>query len=159
MKIRKANISDIKELQKLNEAEVPHVGSIGTKNWLHFLEIASNFVVLQSDNKLAGFIITLREGKDYGSFNYQFFINHYEEFEYVDRIVVAKEFQGQGLGRKLYEYIFSRNETSIICCEVNIKPENPNSIAFHEKMGFTEKSKMITKRREKIVSLLVRKPR
>ena len=157
MKIRKANKSDIKELQKLNEAEVPHVGSIGTKNWLHFLEIASNFVVLQSENELAGFIISLREGKDYGSLNYQFFINHYDEFEYVDRIVVAKGFQGQGLGRKLYEYVFSKNETSIVCCEVNVKPENPNSHAFHQRLGFKERSRMSTEGGEKIVSMLVRK--
>jgi predicted GNAT superfamily acetyltransferase len=156
MRIREANTKDISELQKLNEAEVPHVGSIRRKDFLKFLEIASHFVVIEKAGAIAGFMISLREGADYGSVNYQFFLNHYEEFEYVDRIVIKKEYHGQGMGRKLYEYLFDANETPIVCCEVNLKPENPNSMSFHGKMGFKEKGKLITNGGEKMVSMLVR---
>lgn len=157
MRIRKANTKDISEILKLNEKEVPHVGSIRRKDFLKFLEIASNFIVMDIEGEIAGFMISLREGADYGSVNYKFFKNHYEKFEYVDRIVIKEEFKGKGLGRKLYEFLFHNNETHLVCCEVNLKPENPDSMAFHEKLGFKEKSKMITEDGKKMVSMLVRR--
>ena len=156
MRIRKANTKDISVIQKLNEAEVPHVGSIRRKDFLRFLEISSHFVVIEIGEEIAGFMIFLREGVEYQSPNYGFFVNHYTKFEYVDRIVIKKEFQGQGLGKKLYNYLFKLNETPLVCCEVNIKPENPNSMAFHKKMGFKEKGKLITHNGNKVVSMLVR---
>ncbi|MBO6621629.1 MAG: GNAT family N-acetyltransferase [Balneola sp.] len=156
MIIREANTKDISEILKLNETEVPHVGSIRRKDFLKFLEIASNFIVMDIEGEIAGFMISLREGGDYGSVNYKFFNNHYKKFEYVDRIVIKEEFKGKGLGRKLYEFLFDNNETHLVCCEVNLKPENPDSMAFHEKLGFKEKSKMITDDGKKMVSMLVR---
>jgi len=156
VEIRKANNKDITRIDLLNEGEVPHVTSIGEKDWLHFLEIASEFVVVEHEGKIIGFMVSLREGVDYKSLNYNFFINHFKKFEYVDRIVISKEYQGNGFGRKLYEYLIEQNETPILCCEVNSKPANPDSYAFHERMGFHEKSKMITEAGEKVVSLMVR---
>jgi predicted GNAT superfamily acetyltransferase len=157
MEIRKANKTDLPQINLLNEGEVPHVTSIDTEDWLHFLEIASNFIVIDHQGEVIGFMVSLREGQDYTSINYNFFVNHFDEFEYVDRIVISKEHQNIGLGRKLYEYLFENNSTPITCCEVNVKPVNANSLAFHERLGFSEKSKMITSDGAKIVSLLVRK--
>ncbi|MEP1140185.1 MAG: GNAT family N-acetyltransferase [Balneola sp.] len=157
MKIRQANTEDLTMIRLLNESEVPHVNSIGEGDFIHFLDIASKFLVLEYGNEIAGFIITIREGKKYDSLNYQFFVNHYEKFEYVDRVVIKKEFQGKGFGKRLYEYLFETTETDIITCEVNILPENPGSMAFHKKMGFQDKGKLITSGGEKKVSLLVRK--
>ncbi|MBR9917439.1 GNAT family N-acetyltransferase [bacterium] len=156
MIIREAITKDISEIWKLNEAEVPHVSSIRRKDFLSFLEIASNFVVIDIDGEIAGFMISLREGADYGSVNYKFFNNHYRQFEYVDRIVIKEEFKGNGMGRKLYEFLFDKNETDLVCCEVNVKPPNPDSMAFHQKLGFKEKSKLITENGKKMVSMLVR---
>ena len=157
MKIRQAYKKDLETIRRLNGEEVPNLNSIRRKDFVHFLEIASNFVVVESEEEIAGFMITLREGREYDSLNYQFFINHYKEFEYVDRIVISKKYQGQGLGRKLYEFLFEQTEAKVITCEVNIKPENPKSLGFHYHMGFNEKSKLITGGGEKKVSLLVRK--
>lgn len=157
MEIRKANKTDLPQINFLNEGEIPHVTSINNEDWLHFLEIASNFVVIDYQEEVIGFMVSLREGQDYKSINYNFFVNHFDEFEYVDRIVISKKYQNLGLGRKLYEYLFENNNTPITCCEVNVKPANENSLQFHTRLGFLEKSKMITAGGDKIVSLLVRK--
>jgi predicted GNAT superfamily acetyltransferase len=157
MEIRKANKTDLPQINLLNEGEVPHVTSINNEDWLHFLEIASNFVVIDHQGEVIGFMVSLREGQDYTSINYNFFVNHFDEFEYVDRIVISKEHQKKGLGKKLYKYLFENNKTPITCCEVNVKPANDNSLQFHARLGFSEKSKMITSGGDKIVSLLVRK--
>jgi predicted GNAT superfamily acetyltransferase len=157
MEIRKAIKTDLPKINLLNEGEVPHVTSINNEDWLHFLEIASNFVVIDHQGEVIGFMISLREEQDYKSINYNFFVNHFDEFEYVDRIVISKEHQKKGLGKKLYKYLFENNKTPITCCEVNVKPANDNSLQFHARLGFSEKSKMITSGGDKIVSLLVRK--
>jgi len=65
---------------------------------------------------------------------------HTHDFFYIDRIIIAADAQGQGLGRKLYEdvEIFAKSQGySNITCEVNTKPNNPGSHAFHKKMGYT----------------------
>jgi len=157
MNIRQANSNDLAMIRRLNEAEVPNVNSIRRKDFLYFLKMASNFVVIESNREIAGFMISLREGVDYGSVNYKFFNNHYRQFEYVDRIVIKEEFKGKGMGRKLYDFLFEKNETDLVCCEVNVKPQNPDSMAFHQKLGFNEKSKLITEDGAKVVSLMVKR--
>lgn len=157
MNIRDANTNDLAIIHKFNEGEVPNVNSIRRKDFLNFLKIASNFVVIESNGEIAGFMITLREAAEYKSLNYQFFSNHYKEFEYVDRIVINEKFQGRGLGRKLYDFLFENSEAELLCCEVNMKPQNPGSMAFHQKLGFNEKSKLITEDGAKVVSLLIKR--
>ena len=61
------------------------------------------------------------------------------DFFYIDRVIIAPEAQGQGLGRQLYDDVTqfaARHHYWRLCCEVNIKPNNPASHGFHLKMGF-----------------------
>lgn len=86
-----------------------------------------------------GFVIALEPGADYDSPNYRYFEAKFERFAYVDRIVVNTDAQGKGIGRALYEGLFAAAREAgheRVTCEVNIKPANPKSLAFHEKMGF-----------------------
>jgi len=58
---------------------------------------------------------------------------------YIDRIIIDSASQGQGYGRILYEDMakFARARGyDWLACEVNTKPDNPGSHAFHLKMGF-----------------------
>ncbi|MEP1229875.1 MAG: GNAT family N-acetyltransferase, partial [Litorimonas sp.] len=66
--------------------------------------------------------------------------NSDERFFYIDRVIIARKAQGQGLGRRLYEDVicFARQcGYKRLVCEVNTKPNNPRSHAFHLRMGFT----------------------
>lgn len=61
-------------------------------------------------------------------------------FFYIDRVIITRCAQGQGLGRKLYDDVigFARGRgCARLVCEVNTKPNNPRSHAFHASMGFT----------------------
>jgi len=62
-----------------------------------------------------------------------------ERFFYIDRIIINAEGQGKGLGQQLYDditrFALKHNYTRLTC-EVNIRPNNPASHAFHLKMGF-----------------------
>jgi predicted GNAT superfamily acetyltransferase len=156
MKIRLAQKSDLPKVLELNEAALPHVSKVQLSDMDRFLKQADPFLVIESDNELAGFMIVLQSGLDYGSLNYAFFNNHYDNFDYVDRIVIAEPFRGKSFGTALYHHLFENSDKKYVTCEVNIKPPNPLSMAFHNKLGFNQVAEQVTENGEKSVSMLVK---
>ncbi len=60
-------------------------------------------------------------------------------FFYIDRVIIEATAQGRGLGRRLYEDVESfarKSGYKWLVCEVNTRPNNPASHAFHAAMGF-----------------------
>lgn len=134
----------------LNEHWVPHVGSL-TSERLDRIVSESTFAVAAAATgevgPIDGFVIVLGPGADYDSPNYRYFEERLAAgkapgpFRYVDRIAVAPEAQGTGIGRMLYEATFDharRDGASEVTCEVNLDPPNPDSQAFHARLGFVE---------------------
>jgi hypothetical protein len=122
-----------------------------------FLKQADPFLVIESDDELAGFMIVLQSGLDYSSLNYAFFNNNFDNFDYVDRIVIADPFRGKKLGTALYDHLFENTDKTYVTCEVNKKPPNPASLAFHNKLGFNKLAEQVTESGHKSVSMLVKK--
>ena len=101
--------------------------------------------------EVAGFMIAMARGAKYESPNYVFFCKAFPEesgvnFCYTDRVVVGPNFFRRGLGTALYNAVAEqfRSKNSLkpddalkLCCEVNLRPPNPESIAFHTKVGFS----------------------
>jgi predicted GNAT superfamily acetyltransferase len=59
----------------------------------------------------------------------------------MDRVVVASSARSRGYARLLYRDLFDEASTAgheRIVCEVNARPPNPESDAFHAALGFTE---------------------
>lgn len=138
----------VDDVLALNEHWVPHVGSVSRERLCDLLERADlALVAIGADGSLAGFLILMAPCADYRSPNYRFFQERLEagkapgEFRYVDRIAVAPAARGTGVGRALYEAAFARAESvgaAEVTCEVNVDPPNPDSQAFHSRMGFVE---------------------
>ncbi|NHK29379.1 GNAT family N-acetyltransferase [Parvularcula flava] len=87
----------------------------------------------------AALMLAYREGADYASPHYRWFLERHERFLYVDRIVVSQAVRGQGYGRAFYEDLarLARDAgVPVIGCEINTLPANPASIAFHQALGF-----------------------
>ncbi|MDZ7807867.1 MAG: GNAT family N-acetyltransferase [Gracilimonas sp.] len=156
MKIRLARKSDLPKILEFNEAALPHVSKVQLADMDRFLEQADPFLVIESDSELAGFMIVLQSGLDYSSLNYAFFNNHFDNFDYVDRIVIAEAFRGKKLGTSLYNHLFENTDKKYVTCEVNIKPPNPASLAFHNKLGFNKVAEQVTEKGQKSVSMLVK---
>ncbi|MFP8487701.1 GNAT family N-acetyltransferase [Gracilimonas sp. Q87] len=156
MKIRSAQKSDLTKILELNEAALPHVSKVQITDMARFLKQADPFLVIEYDNEVAGFMIVLQSGLDYSSLNYAFFVNHFENFDYVDRIVIADPYKGKKLGTSLYDHLFKTTDKKFITCEVNVKPANPASLTFHNKLGFNQVAEQVTENGHKIVSMLVK---
>src|SRR5260370_13061374 len=85
------------------------------------------------------FLIALDQNASYGSPNFAWFKESRKSFVYIDRIIVASSARGQGIARILYDDLFAAAKQAghdRVVCEVNIKPPNLASEAFHVAMGF-----------------------
>ena len=134
----------------MNEHWVPHVGSIGRDALRALVEAADLAVVAvpsgSGDGRAVdGFLILIAPGADYASPNYRYFQDRLDTgaapgpFRYVDRIAVSPRAQGRGLGRVLYDAAVERAVAvgaAEVTCEVNLEPPNPDSLAFHDRLGF-----------------------
>lgn len=131
--------SELPRILELNENALPHVNSIALEDMAWFLDHAAYFKAIDdAKGALMGFLIALRPGLKYASDNYRWFSSTYDNFYYIDRIVIAEEGRGQGFGGLLYRDVIksAQEYAPRLTCEVNSRPPNPQSMAFHESFGF-----------------------
>ena len=141
MLIRDANAADFERILQLNEESVHFLSPLTPARLQNLHAEAAYHRVVDHDGNIAGFLLAFREGAGYDSSNYAWFARQYEQFLYIDRIVIGKDFRGQGIGNKLYDdlFEFARNSAvKRVTCEFDIDPPNDASRRFHERFGFSE---------------------
>jgi hypothetical protein len=90
---------------------------------------------------LDAFLLAFDQDAPYDNPNFLWFRERFPRFVYVDRIVVATHARGRGLARVLYRDLFEQVAEAgqqRVVCEVNTRPPNPASDAFHAALGFAE---------------------
>ena len=134
--IRKIEPSDYPSLLALNNSFHKETSLLDKDEWAKLVENA--YFARQFGLNL-GLLITYASGFPFANANFNWFLQRFKKFVYVDRIVISKKAQGLGAGRALYEHLFeeaSQAGYARITCEVNEMPPNPGSDAFHKKLGF-----------------------
>ena len=158
MIIRRFETKDYDRVLELNEESV-HFLSPLTKERLEYIINQSELLnVVEVDGIVEAFVLTVREGQKYDSVNYRWFADQYDEFLYIDRVVVSVKMHRKGLGRSLYESVLDHaKETSVpyVAAEIDINPPNPGSLIYHEKFGFKEVGKQSVYDGKKVVSLQI----
>jgi len=122
----------------LNNAHAQELSRLEPKRLQHLVKQA--FLARRIGN-LDAFILALDQDARYDSPNFLWFRARYPRFVYVDRVVVASSARGRGCARRLYLDLFEhavRAGHDRIVCEVNTRPPNPESDAFHAALGFVE---------------------
>lgn len=159
--IRAYRPGDLEAVHAINQAAVPAVGEETAEALEHVagqccvaltVEV-SDIDDVESDAPsdshagaaptVAGFTFVLPPGADYGSPNYAWFGERYEDFIYLDRIAIAPSFQRRGIGRLVYEEVQRRGAEEwptarVLALEVNLEPRNETSLEFHSSLGFIE---------------------
>ena len=156
--IRDVGATDMDTVLILNQSEVPHLGSVDLEQMNWFAAHAHYFRVAISAAGLAAFLVGLRPGSSYESPNYRWFCHRYDEFAYVDRVVVAKHARRAGIAARLYEDFAAAMPESVgvMTCEVNIRPPNAASMTFHERLGFEQVGSVTSEGGKKKVAMLAR---
>jgi hypothetical protein len=139
IKVRDAVAADHAAVLALNNSATPHVNELSARDFGWIVSHAEYFRVAEDAAGIAAFVIALRPGLDYWSLNYRWFSERGGEFLYLDRIVVHERARGTGVGRAMYDDLdrFASGRWPRITLEVNLRPPNPGSLAFHERLGFT----------------------
>ena len=179
--IRTVRSTDLVEVLEHNNAAVPAVNELDRSALDWFVAHAAEFLVIESgviesgvieggvieggvieggEPGLTGFLVGLGPGLDYPSLNYRWFSARYDDFVYVDRVVVAAAGRGAGVGTRLYDEFARRGRergAPVMLAEVNLVPANPGSLRFHGRHGFVPVGEQDTEGGRKRVSLLERR--
>jgi predicted GNAT superfamily acetyltransferase len=142
------NDAVLQRLMALNNAAVPAVSEVDQTRLRHLLSqspiaLITEETTVTGENLITGFCLVMGPEADYDSVNFSWFAERYQNFIYLDRVVVDPAFQGCGLGRAMYEEVIARAAREMpaaeqFCLEVNLRPRNDQSLGFHERLGFAE---------------------
>ncbi len=123
--------------------------------WLHGMA-SYRRVAVDGAGAVAAFLLAFCEGAAYDSPNYRWFAQAYARFLYIDRVVVAANRQGHGIGLRLYADLFAfARESGVprVTCEIDSDPPNEVSRRFHLRYGFAEVGTQRVAGGQKAVSL------
>ena len=140
-RLRPLQPSDRAHLVALNDAEVPRVGRLGGSGLEDLLAHCDLALVAERDGEVAGFVLAIAPGAGYGSPNYRFFERRGTDHLYVDRLLTAPRHRRAGIASALSDAVEDRARATgraEVTCEVNLRPANPASLAFHTARGFVE---------------------
>ena len=151
--IRAVTRDDLAAMLALNNAHAMEVNALTLPALAALVAAAAHARVVDGGQ---GFLIAFSERTPVQGPNHAWFLGRYPAFLYVDRVVVALEARGRGHARRLYEDLAGVAAGRPLCCEVNVVPPNPGSLAFHERLGFAPCGEADDPRNGKRVCYLVR---
>lgn len=125
------------QILRLNQEFVHWLSPLDVSKLERLLAIASYKSQIESAQ---GVLIGYAHDADYPDHkNITWLRQHLDNFFYIDRIIIDASAQGKGYGRRLYNDVeaFARAQGhEVLACEVNTRPDNPGSHAFHVNLGF-----------------------
>ena len=156
MNIRETSSTDLAAALTLNNASLPELNELDAAEIERLVSMSHVSLTAEVDGGFAGFCVVFTAGVDYASLNYAWFSRTYDHFAYLDRIAVDPAFRRYGIGRAFYAELVTRltGEFPLLACEVNVRPRNDASLAFHHSIGFREVGQQDTDGGNKTVSLL-----
>lgn len=151
---------DHETILRLNNAALPAVNELTGESLSQLLRRSCWHQLVLSEDSPVAFLIALAPGSDYASPNYQWFAQRFDEFLYIDRVVVDPGMRRAGLAQRLYHGLHqsAAPRAPRLTCEVNLIPPNPGSLSFHQRLGFSEVGQQSTEGGLKRVTLLCREP-
>jgi len=154
MTLRPITPADHADVLALNERNVELLAPMDEARLIALLDVAGSAEVIDVDGGFAGFVMTFAAGSAYDGENFAWFTERYEDFCYLDRVVIHADFRRRGLGSRVYDELESSCGKPVFALEVNLDPPNEASLAFHRARGFVEVGQRDSNRH--LVSLMVK---
>lgn len=141
--IRPFTDADRAALLRLNLHARPAVAALDETTLSALLAFEGHhFVAVDRTGAVAGYLLSFLRESDYDDTEICELRRRLPEpFLYICQLVVAQEYRRQRIGLALYEAVENtarRQGVRILCCDVNTNPPNPESFAFHYRLGFAE---------------------
>ncbi len=138
--LRPISEADVPAVLALNHRFVDLLSPLDAERLLWLVGLADHADVVEVDDQVAGFVLTMAPGAAYDSENYRWHAERYDDaFYYLDRIVIAEEMRRRGLAGFVYDAMEDvAGRFGRMTLEVNVDPPNLGSLAFHEGRGYVE---------------------
>ena len=135
---RDGTAADASAVLALNNTSIPHVNALDAATLAQLIAMQAVYLVAEDADGVLGFVLCIASGGSYWSENYRWFAARYGTFCYLDRVAVHARAQRRGVGRLLYAEVERRcrGRWPRIALEVNLRPPNPGSAAFHAALGY-----------------------
>ncbi|MCH1553688.1 MAG: GNAT family N-acetyltransferase [Luminiphilus sp.] len=142
LNFRNAKNADAEIIADLNEAVVSVTSPMTAAQFLELKALSRYCLVVETaSDKVDGFIIVMTKGEPYDNGNYRWFSGRYDDFAYIDRIVLGPSLRNLGVAHQLYDLIgdlAAEDGCNLLAAEMDIDPPNPHSLHFHDRYGFKE---------------------
>lgn len=139
MHLRPARDGDSDAILALNEASVESLSPLDRADLEQLRRMALHCNVVEAEEQVAAFVLVLGPRLDYDSANYRWFDRRFDDFHYLDRIVVGEPWRRRGIGGLVYDEMERlASSHGRLTCEVNAEPPNHASLAFHTTRGYAE---------------------
>jgi len=139
--IRDAEEKDFQIITRMNTSVVDRTSPMDEARVRELDQLAHYHRVVEIGDQVAGFLLAMADSAPYENLNFDWFSERYDQFIYIDRIVIDEVFTGQKLGTYLYRDLFETAKAegfARVLCEYNLLPANLPSREFHRRLGFTE---------------------
>jgi predicted GNAT superfamily acetyltransferase len=137
--LRPLTDDDTTAVLALNHASVESLAPLDEQRLAALRAMAWRAGAVEADGEVAAFVLVFTAGVGYDSDNYRWFSRRYDDFCYLDRIVVGSRWRRRGIGRLIYD---DMEQAAVphgrLTCEVNAEPPNEASLAFHAARGYVE---------------------
>jgi predicted GNAT superfamily acetyltransferase len=155
-RFRAATQPDLPAILALNHQSEHFLSPLDSAKLARLAKEAAYFLVALSKETVAGFLLGFLPEANYDNPNFLWFKTRYDQFIYIDRVVIAEPFRGRHLATEFYADLEAEamlRGIPRLACEINIDPPNPISLRFHETQGFLEAGRQSIDDQKKIVSL------
>lgn len=131
----------MKQVLAINSSAIPAVAALDRTELTRLMRLSDLHLVAEDGRAVQGYALAFREHDDYDGEEFVAFRSTLKQpFVYIDQVAVSPEARGTGIGRQLYavlERFGCAAGAGFMCSEVNSRPPNPGSSAFHRRLGFT----------------------
>lgn len=141
-------------MERLLSLNNDHAAELSYKTDKQFAELLDSASVVLAEPQGLALLVGFHQHCHYDNPNFAWLKARYEQFIYIDRVVVSPAARGQGLARKLYGVLEDQalhGGCKRMVCEINAVPPNPQSDAFHQKLGFVPVGEQVLEDRGKTV--------
>jgi predicted GNAT superfamily acetyltransferase len=147
--LRALALSDCEETLRINSESLPGVARLDSAEFERLLALPNHHLALnRPEGGLRGYLLAFGSDASYDRAEFLEFVDTVPgSFIYIDQVAVGAEYRRRGAASEFYGALekWARSSTiAYLCCEVNLSPANPASLAFHQNRGFNQKSTLET---------------
>ncbi len=131
--------SVMKAMWHLNENAAIEALQQTKSQFLERLEFCDHHFLVGTASKVSAFALGMSAGLAIEQFSYQWFMTRFDDFVYLDRVIVDVPLRRQGVGAGLLDQCVksaqAKSQTSLVC-QVHDRPSNAEGHSFVQHMGF-----------------------